>query len=78
VDTGHYGILSADAHTIQPYESFKVDVFWFRVSLTQVQSRGVMVTVTIEMSYSYDPILGGPKTKRRFYEYVDISVPPSP
>jgi hypothetical protein len=77
VDTGHYGIIRADAHTVQPYTSFKVDVYWFEVSLTQVQSRGVMVTVMIEMSYGYDPIIGAAKTKRRFYEYVDIVVPPS-
>lgn len=77
VDSASYGILRADARTLQPYKSFAVDIFWFSVSLTQVPVDGTMVTATIEISYAFDPLFGGPKTKRRFYEYSDVVLPPS-
>lgn len=77
VDCKGYGIVVASAHSIQPYNSFKVDIYWFSVVLTQMSVHGTMVTSTIEISYAYNPIIGKAKTVRRFYEYTDVHLPPS-
>ncbi len=77
VNCEDYGIVRADAHTLQPYNSLVFDVYWFSVSLTQVPVDGTMVTATIEMSFAYKKFWGGRKTKRRFYEYTDVTLPPS-
>lgn len=77
VDSTDYSILRADAHSVRAHTTFMYDVYWFSVNLTQQAVDGVMVTSFIEMSYSYKKLWGGTKTKRRFYEYTDVSVPPS-
>jgi len=76
VDEKHYGIVRADALTTKPYTSWKVDVYWFVVAMTQIEVRGTMVTSTVEFSYAYSPLIGRVHTKKRFYEYTKFTLPP--
>ncbi len=77
VDKATYAIIRAEGHMAVPYRSFLYDVLWSTVTITQTMHNGVMVVSTIEISFAYDPLFGGAKTKRRFYRTVGVSLPPS-
>ncbi len=78
VEQEHFGIVHVDAHITRPYTSWKVDVSSFVLSMTQMEIDRTMVTSTVEFSFTYNPILGSARTMRRYYEYVEIKLPPLP
>jgi hypothetical protein len=77
VDKATYAIIRVEGHVAVPYRSFFYNVLYSSVTITQAMHEGTMIVMTIELSYAYDPIIGGIKTKRRFYRTVDVSLPPS-